>query len=317
MTFPLRAAVAGLACLTVAAAAPAFAQSTDAADASPTLRLAHAIDYTSVALKAPAPAAESQGPEAFVASASGATNTAVAPGGAAADAATPAAAASSTTCEAYFAASRDMDTILGPAFAAISQHDIITLTKQLPALQAALDALPATEIRAEVCNGDHINAYTTYQYFELMTLRNHGASTGLPNDLIIVKQPDLNHGPLAFAVGWTRFEQQDYAGAAAADQKGLTLYPQDHGLQAEYMAALSRQQRWSDLLTFCDHVLETGLDMNDEVRGKTYGACGLALANLGQFAEADSALSVSLRYHQDSDVLALQNQVRTLMGTKH
>ncbi len=315
MIFPLRAAMTGLACLMVAGAAPALAQSTEASAPSPTMKLAHAIDYASITIQAPATTAAPQRPEAFVAAASGAPETPVARDGAAADAASPAAATAGTTCEAYFTQSRDLDTILGPAFAAISQRDIISLTKQLPALQAALDALPAAEIKAEACN-DHINAYTSYQFAELMTLRNHGVSNGLPNNLVIVKQPDLNQAPLAFAVGWTRFEQQDYAGAAAADLKGLTLYPQDHGLQAEYMADLSRQSRWSDLLVFCDHVLETGLDMNDEVRGKTYGACGLALANLGQFAEADTALSVSLRYHEDADIRALQTQLKTLMGTK-
>ena len=43
------------------------------------------------------------------------------------------------------------------------------------------------EVKAEVCNGNHINAYTVHQYLELSMLRAKDVNIGFPADLPIVQ----------------------------------------------------------------------------------------------------------------------------------
>ena len=89
------------------------------------------------------------------------------------------------------------------AFKAMTAGDKATQAAILPALQAQFNGLLPYEIRPEICNANHINAYTDYQFFQLSTLRAQGVDTGFPANLPLVKQPNLNHSALAYTVKLT------------------------------------------------------------------------------------------------------------------
>ncbi|HVY20034.1 MAG TPA: tetratricopeptide repeat protein, partial [Bauldia sp.] len=185
----------------------------------------------------------------------------------------------------------------------------------LPVIEAELDALPATEIKAESCT-DHINAYTLAQFIELSTLRAHGVATGFPDDLPIVKQPDLNQLSLAYAVGWIRYEQGDFDGALAAYGKGLVMFPHSVELQNEYAATLIQLNRPEDVVTFVDKVLGDTYDLDDVARAKMFAARGVALNLEGQTADAIDALTVAQRYNSTDDVQATLDQLQNGGGSQ-
>jgi len=219
-------------------------------------------------------------------------------------------AAVTTICDGYFSQSEALAPAVGPATKAVMSRDLVSLGAQLANLSTLLDGLPAQEIRAEVCNANHINAYTSYQYFEIATLRAHGIDSGLPANLPLVKQPDLNQGGLAFIVGWAKYEQKDFAGAAAAYSKGLAMFPHAHGLQAEYAATLLSLQQGAQAVSFIDGVLQGTGDLNDDERGTFYEQRAVGLVLVHALDAADQNFTISLRYHYSEEVKNLQEQLR-------
>ncbi|MBP2158366.1 MULTISPECIES: hypothetical protein [Asticcacaulis] len=219
-------------------------------------------------------------------------------------------AAGAPICDAYFTQSQALAPNLATAFKAMTAGDKAGQAAVLPALQAQLNGLLPYEIRPETCNGNHINAYTDYQYFQLSTLRARGIDTGLPANLPLVKQPNLNHSALAYTVGWIKYEQADFEGALTAFGKGLALYPHDHALQSEYLATLMQLQRFDQLVAFADKVLTGTYDLTDEDRSKFYAARGVALVFKNDLAGADDSLTVALRYSWSEDVAKMQAEIR-------
>ena len=213
-------------------------------------------------------------------------------------------------CQAYFDQSVALAPSLSPAFQAMSAREMTKLTAMLPDLEKQLQGLTPYEIAPEVCGGTHINAYTSYQFTELSTLRAHGVDIGMPAALPIIKQPDLNQGALAYAVGWIKYEQKDFDGALAAYSKGLAMFPHDHNLQSEYIGTLLQLQRGQDTVNFADSVLEHTYDMDDGTRAKMFAARAIGLLFMGAIDAADDSFTISLYYRYDESVSKMRDEVR-------
>ncbi len=212
-------------------------------------------------------------------------------------------------CDAYFAQSRAVAPLVEPAFKAMAAHDAAGLETQMPALQAAFDALPSEEIKPEACGGTHINAYTRPQFLELAVLRAHGVDTGFPAGLPLVKQPELAQGPLAFVIGWTKYGEKDYGGALAVFGKGLTLFPHDHNLQHEYMATLLAQKQGAQAIAFVDSVLSGTYDLDDRERASFLEGRAIGLILLHAADAADSDFSAAQKYFFTAEVKSLQDSL--------
>jgi tetratricopeptide (TPR) repeat protein len=219
-------------------------------------------------------------------------------------------AAGAPICEAYFTQSQALAPNLAAAYKAMAAGDKAGQAALLPALQVQFNGLLPYEIRPETCGGTHINAYTNYQFFQLSTLRARGIDTGLPADLPLVKQPDLNQSALAYTVGWIKYEQADFEGALSAFGKGLALYPHDHALQSEYLATLMQLQRFDQVVAFTDKVLTGTYDLTDQDRAKFYASRGIGLLFKGDIAGADDSLTVALRYQWSEEVAKMQTEIR-------
>ncbi|EGF90483.1 hypothetical protein ABI_35060 [Asticcacaulis biprosthecium C19] len=218
------------------------------------------------------------------------------------------------TCDSHFTRSQALSTDLSAGFAAMSSKDPKKMAEVLPALQRQLDALPAAEIRPEVCNANHINAYTTYQNVQLSLLRDKGIDTGFPANLPLVKQPELNQSTLAYAVGWIKYEQGDFPGALAAFNKGLIMFPHYHPLQHEYLLTLVQLKNGAGVVAYAEKVLTQTHDLDDTMRGKIWAAHGMGLIMTGQAKQADDSFTVSLRYNYDQSIADLQAAIRKAAG---
>ncbi len=221
-------------------------------------------------------------------------------------------AATTGTCDAYFTQSQALGPLLDPAVKALAAHDSATLIALLPSLQPQLDALPATEVRPEVCSGNHINAYTRHQFIELGVQRAHGVDTGLPAGLPLVKQPDLNQAGLAFVVGWARYEQKDYDGGLAALGKGLAMFPHDHALLNEYAATLVQLRQGAQVVTFVDGALANTYDLDDRERSTLYVARATGLLMLHALDASEQNLTIALRYHYSDQVKKMLDDMRAM-----
>ncbi len=219
-------------------------------------------------------------------------------------------AATVPVCDGYFAQARALAPLLVPAIKALQAHDSASLISQLPSLEAAFDALPPDEVKPEVCNGNHVNAYTRQQYMELSVLRAHGADTGFPANLPVVKQPELAQPSLAFLVGWTKYEQKDFDGALAAVARGLAMFPSDHNLQHEYMSTLLQLKQGSQVVAFVDSSLTGTYDYDDRERASLYEGRGIGLLMLHAADAADENFSLAQRYYYTDEVKSLQDTLR-------
>lgn len=71
------------------------------------------------------------------------------------------------TCNGHFTRSQGLGALVGDAYAAMSSKDPEEMKRLLPLLEAAFATLSASEVKPEICDGNHINAYTRYQNSEL------------------------------------------------------------------------------------------------------------------------------------------------------
>ncbi len=225
-------------------------------------------------------------------------------------------AATAATCSTYFAQSVALGPTLGTAFKALQARDLATLGTLLPGLQAQLNGVIASEVKPEVCDGNHINAYTEYQYFELSVLRARGIDTGLPAGLPLVKQPALNQPGLPYVVGWTLYEQKDFEGALAAYSKGLTMFPHDHALQNEYAATLLQLNRGAQTVSYVDSVLNGTYDLSDADRSKFFAGRGVGLILLGRLDEAETSFNVAQRYQYNESTKQFLDQLKAAKAQK-
>ncbi len=223
--------------------------------------------------------------------------------------------ASAQTCDAYFTKSQSLGPLLTKAYAAMSPANIETMKTLLPELESALNALPAQEVKAEVCGGNHINAYTVYQNAELNFQRARGVDIGFPKDFPIVKQPELNQSSIAYATGWMRYELGDFSSALAAFEKGLVMFPHNAELQNEKLATLTQLKRYSDIIAYSEKILADSHAMSDENRAKVWQARAVGFMGTNDNKLADESLNVSLRYLDNADTRALQKRVREALGT--
>lgn len=212
-------------------------------------------------------------------------------------------------CEANLEASRKMAQVVSDAFVAIKAKDRPAQDKSLPAIEAVFTKLPATEIKPVTCSNAHIDVYTPDQFTRLSLLRANGVDTGYPTNVPIVKQPRLNQENLAFAVGWIKYEQQNYTGALASFEKALKMYPDSPELQNEYLATLMQLKRYSDLVAAAEGYLQNSYLMTDATRSKVYQAMALAQANLNQKDAAKQSAQVAVYYDNNDSTLQTQQQV--------
>lgn len=219
----------------------------------------------------------------------------------------PNAAAAADRCDELMATSRSMQADLTSALDAMNKKDTARMRALLPGLERRLNALPAAEILPETC-ADHANAYTALQYTQLTTLQARGQPTGFPAKLTIVKQPDLNHRLLAYAVGWIKYETGDLDGAKAAYAKGLKMYPHDPSLQSEYMATLIKMSDGAGVVAFAAKVLADTPNLTDSERANTYRALGIGYVLQNDRANGKSMLEVAQKYerNQDTDTILKQ-----------
>ena len=220
------------------------------------------------------------------------------------------------TCSAHFTRSQAMGDVLGSAYTAMQAGSSAEYAKLLPAMEAQLNALPAAEIKAEACDGNHINAYTVQQFVALTTLKSRGVATGFPAEFPIVKQPDLNHASLAYSVGWMKYELKNFEGALASFTKGLALFPNDPSLQQEYVATLAQLQRYGDLIAYADKVLADGSAMDDKARAKIYSARAVAQYGQGDLKGAIDMLGVSLKYQNTTETQSLLKRIQDALAAK-
>jgi tetratricopeptide (TPR) repeat protein len=228
----------------------------------------------------------------------------------------PAASAQAVSCDAYFSQSSAMSAVVGTAFDAIRAKDAKAQAAALPAIEKELAKLQAAEVKPEVCNGNHINAYTSEQYARLSYLRARGIND-FPAELPLVKQPTLNQANLAYAVGWIKYEQGNFDGALAAYEKGLAMFPGNLDLINEKLATLLQLSRNSDVQAYADAVLNDVFDMTDETRAKIYHARGAALFALKDWAGAEGTLSIAQRYNYTDDVESMLKQAREQKDKKN
>lgn len=226
-------------------------------------------------------------------------------------------AAMAQTCDAYFEKSKALAPVVTEAYAAMSPANPKAMATALPKLEAEFNKLPATEIKAELCNGNHINAYTDHQFAELNALRAHGLATGFPADVPLVKQPDMNHAPLAYAVGWIKYEQGNFDGALVAYAKGLAMFPHNQDLQNEYLATLMQLKRFGDVVDFSGKILSENLVTTDKGLGKIYAARAVAQMALNQYKEADESFTASLNYDSNDETRSMQAELKTAMSNKN
>lgn len=221
------------------------------------------------------------------------------------------------TCDGYFTASQALGPVLTKAYTAMSPKNLETLKTLLPELEKALNALPAQEVKPEVCGGNHINAYTAYQNAQLNFQRARGVDIGFPANLPIVKQPDLNHSGVAYATGWIRYELKDYTGALAAFEKGLLMFPHNTELQTEKLATLTELKRYADVIAYSETVIADSYTLSDETRAKVWQARAVGLIGMKDNKAADEALTVAIRYYNTEEARTLQSSVRAALGTSN
>lgn len=229
-------------------------------------------------------------------------------------AAAPAAIAQGS-CDGYFTTSQTMGPLLTKAYAAMNPKNLETLKGLLPDLEKTLNAMPAKEIVPEVCGGNHINAYTTYQNAQLNFLRARGVDIGFPANLPIVKQPELNHAGIAYATGWIKYELGDFVNALAAFDKGLVMFPHSPELQNEKLATLMQLKRYDDVVSYSEKVIADSYALTDENRAKVWQARAVGFMGAKNNKAADEALTVALRYADTEDTRKLQKQLRDSMAT--
>lgn len=203
-------------------------------------------------------------------------------------------------CEANLAASRDMAQVVIDAFTAIKAKDRAGQDKVLPQLEAVFNKLPAAEIKPVLCSATHIDVYTPDQFAELSFLREHGVDIGFPKNIPIVKQPRLNQENLAYAVGWIKYEQGNFAGALTVFEKALKMYPDSPELQNEYLASLMQLKRYADVAAAGERFMTNSYLMTDTTRSKVYQAMALAQINIGQNDAAKQSAQVAV-YYDDND----------------
>ncbi|HPN04517.1 MAG TPA: hypothetical protein PK050_01825 [Hyphomonadaceae bacterium] len=219
------------------------------------------------------------------------------------------------TCDAYFTKSQALEPLLNKAYAAMSPKNLETLKVLLPELESALNALPAQEVKSEVCGGNHINAYTAHQNAELNFQRARGVDIGFASNLPIVKQPELNQAGTAYVTGWIKYELKDFTGALAAFEKGLAMFPHNPDLQTEKLATLLELKRYADVVAYSDKVISESYILNDEQRAKIWQARAVGFVGTSDNKAADEALTVSIRYSNIEATRTLQSQVRAALGT--
>ncbi|MBW8733765.1 MAG: tetratricopeptide repeat protein [Asticcacaulis sp.] len=220
--------------------------------------------------------------------------------------------ATTTICEGYFDQSQALTPTLAAAFKSMAAGDKASLQVLLPTMQKQLDGLLPYEIKPEVCGGDHINTYSSYQFFTLNQMRADNVNSGFPANLPIVKQPDINQSALAYAVGWTQYELGDFDGALAAYGKGLAMFPHQHTLQQEYVATLFQLKRAAQALSYIDSVLGSTYDLSDEERAKMFQGRGVALLMGGALDPAIDSLNVAQRYHYTEETGKLIDQLEEI-----
>ncbi|MEQ1609484.1 MAG: hypothetical protein ABL956_11040 [Hyphomonadaceae bacterium] len=93
------------------------------------------------------------------------------------------------TCNGHFTRSQGLGALVGDAYAAMKSKDPEEMSRLLPLLEAAF-ALSASEVKPEICDGNHINAYTRYQNSELNFLRLRSVDIEFPANLPILKAAD-------------------------------------------------------------------------------------------------------------------------------
>lgn len=209
-------------------------------------------------------------------------------------------------CQPHNAAqeSADMD-LAAKAFDAISKANqtggadqLTALNAMLPGLETALAHAPDKPSLPEHC-GDTIVLYSD----DMMQMLVLSAAVDKNKDMIsknggatkVEQREPLPYALLAFAVGWIKFEQGDYAGADAADRKGLLNDPNDALLASEDSYALAKLGRSQEAYDAAAGFLAAHPGLDDANHALLLRREGYALIDLNRLDEAQAAYEQSLK----------------------
>lgn len=181
---------------------------------------------------------------------------------------------------------------MGKANASGSDADLAALKAMLPDLETALSHAPDKPSLPEHC-GDSIILYSGDMMQMLVLSAAIGKDKSLGATHVEQREP-LPYALLAFAVGWIRFEGGDYAGADAADRKGLLNDPNDATLMSEDSFALSKLGRNAEALTALDAFIAGHPALGDDQMALLQRKRGYVLVELDRLDDAEAAYKKSL-----------------------
>ncbi|ESQ81706.1 hypothetical protein AEAC466_20645 [Asticcacaulis sp. AC466] len=197
-------------------------------------------------------------------------------------------------CRTHDAAQENADQALASkALDLIEAHDIAKLNEMMPALKAALAHAPDVPAATEKC-GDTVVVYTE-DVTKFLALSAYLMSPQSPLKGSKVEQrPPLPYPLLAFIIGWTDYENQDFAAAHEVYVKGLKNDPDNHALIMEDTLTLAELGRSEEALTQLDAYMARNADLPDVLKAGALRKRGYVLVELHRWDEAEKAYSDSL-----------------------
>lgn len=193
----------------------------------------------------------------------------------------------------------DMD-LAEKALKLMQAHDLAALGQLMPDLGMALGHAPDVPSQPEHC-GDKIILYSDDMTKLLLLNGALGGPAGM-GAKSVEQREGLPYGLLAFASGWTRYEQKDYAGALQDYEKGLRNSPDLTALESEHVLTLSMLGRNDEALSAVDAFIAAhpGLPAGDHA--KMLRKRGYILVELKRWDEADAAYKQSLDLEPGNDL---------------
>lgn len=184
----------------------------------------------------------------------------------------------------------------------IQAHGMDKLNALLPDLKTALGHAPDIVSHPEHC-GDSIIVYSD-ELSDVLTvsamIQGHEKQFGASK----VEQHEVLPYPLlAFVVGWTYFENENFQSAHDAYAKGLLNDPNYNSLIMEDTLALAALHRSPEALGQLDAYLVRNPDLPDEMKANALRKRGYVLVELERWDEAEAAYKESLKLEPDDETV--------------
>jgi len=204
-------------------------------------------------------------------------------------------------CRTHDAAQEKADqALVMSALDLIQAHDMDKLNALLPDLETALGHAPDAPSYPEHC-GDSLIVYSD-ELSDFLTLSamvtGHEKTFGASK---VEQRAALPYPLLAFAIGWTYFENEDFQSAHDAYAKGLLNDPDFNSLIMEDTLALAALHRSPEALGQLDAYLARNPDLPDEQMANALRKRGYVLIELERWDEAETAYKDSLKLDPDNE----------------